>query len=158
MVVTPPTPRSRSKLNGSKFACDSYAGTGCLNGSHRFLGGATFLANVIYKEGQVLHPSGRIIWLEEADDRLNFVQPPLTENLGGFIMLIETAPDFANAIWLDYPAVNHGAKSTFNFVDGHAEAHKWVTPQGHPTRSGPTTTCAGSRWTARRVAALLLNP
>src|SRR5207248_4407419 len=59
----------RSKSSGIQFAYDSYSGTGYLNGSHRFLGGATALANVIYREGQILHPSGRMIWIEEADDR-----------------------------------------------------------------------------------------
>jgi prepilin-type processing-associated H-X9-DG protein len=149
----------RSKLAGTQFAYDSYAGTGYLNGSHRFIGGATALANVIYREGQVLHPSGRMVWIEEADDRQNQCRPPFTENLGGFIMgNLGTPPDFANATWLDYPAVNHGSKSTMNFVDGHAEAHKWVTPKGYPARTGPTTPCADARWTAQRTAASLLNP
>ena len=148
----------RSKLTGMQFAYDSYSGTGYLNGSHRFLGGPTALANVIYREGQILHPSARIVWIEEADDRQNLARPPFTENLGGFIMAVGTPPVFANAAWLDYPAVNHGSKSTMNFADGHAEGHKWVTPQGYPTRSGPTSPCADSQWTAQRIATLLLNP
>jgi len=148
----------RSKLSGVNFAYDSYAGTGYLNGSHRFMGGATALANVIYKEGQILHPSARIIWLEEADDRQNSCRPPFTENLGGFIMNLGTPAEFADATWLDFPAVNHGNKSTMNYVDGHAEGHKWVTPQGYPTRSGPTGRCADAQWTAQRFPALLLNP
>ena len=148
----------RSKQTGIKFAYDSYSGTGYLNGSFQFMGGSVALANVIYKEGQVLHPSGRMIWLEEADDRPNMARPPFTENLGGFIMNIGTPPDFQDGSWLDFPAVNHGSKSTMNFVDGHTEGHKWVTPQGYPTRSGPLTPCADSRWTAQRFPALLLNP
>ena len=148
----------RSKLSGMQFAYDSYSGTGYLNGSHRFIGGQTALQNVIYKESSVLHPSARIVWLEEADDRQNLCRPPFTENLGGFIMNLGTPPDFADATWLDYPAVNHGSKSTMNFVDGHVEGHKWVTPQGYPTRSGPTTPCLDARWTAQRIPALLLNP
>jgi prepilin-type N-terminal cleavage/methylation domain-containing protein/prepilin-type processing-associated H-X9-DG protein len=149
----------RSKLSGIQFAYDSYSGTGYLNGSHRFLGGATALANVIYREGQILHPSGRIVWIEEADDRQNQCRPPFTENLGGFIMAtLGTPPDFSGATWLDYPAVNHGAKSTMNFADGHAEGHKWITPKGYPTRTGPTTPCSDAQWVAQRTAALLLNP
>ena len=150
----------RSRLSGVYFAYDSYSGTGYLNGSYRdpALGGSAGQANVIYKEGQVLHPSARIIWMEEADDRQNTCYPPFTENLGGFIMNIGTPPDFSSATWLDYPAVNHGSKSTFNFVDGHTESHKWVTPNGYPTRSGPVSPCADSRWTAQRFPALLLNP
>jgi prepilin-type processing-associated H-X9-DG protein len=148
----------RSKMTGVHFAYDSYSGTGYLNGSHRLLGGAQFLANVIYRESQILHPSARIIWMEEADNRPNFANPPFAENLGGFIMFPGNPPDFAGASWLDYPAVNHGSKSTVNFIDGHAEAHKWVTPAGYPTRSGPTAPCADSRWTAQRIPSLLLNP
>ncbi len=148
----------RSRLQGIRFAYDSYSGTGYLNGSYRFLGGAQALANVIYKEHQVVHPSARIIWMEEADNRPNFCRPPFAENLGGFIMNFGSAPDFASATWIDFPAVNHGNKSTVDFVDGHAEGHKWVTPQGYALRTGPLSPCADARWTAQRFPALLLNP
>jgi prepilin-type N-terminal cleavage/methylation domain-containing protein/prepilin-type processing-associated H-X9-DG protein len=148
----------RSQRSGMQFAYDSYSGTGYLNGSYRFLGGPTALANVIYKETQILHPATAIVWLEEADDRQNLCRPPFTENLGGFLLNLGTPPGFADATWLDYPAVNHGAKSTMNFADGHAEGHKWVTPGGYPTRSGPTTPCVDAHWMAQRYPALLLNP
>jgi len=148
----------RSKMAGSQFAYDSYSGTGYLNGSYRVMGSALDQDNVILKEGEVLHPSARIVWLEEADNRLNSCSPPFSENLGGFIMSIGTPPNFQNAAWIDYPAVNHGAKSTMDFVDAHAEGHKWATPQGYPTRSGPAQPCADSRWTAQRYPALRLNP
>ena len=148
----------RSKLTGVQFAYDSYSGTGYLNGSFRFMGGAQALANVIYKEHQLLHPATRIVWLEEADDRPNFCTPPFAENLGGFIMALGSPPTFTNAFWGDFPAVNHGNKSTMNYADGHAEGHKWATPQGYPARTGPTTPCADSRWMAQRYPALLLNP
>jgi prepilin-type N-terminal cleavage/methylation domain-containing protein len=148
----------RSKMPGSQFAYDSYSGTGYLNGSYRVLGGAVEQANVIYKEGQILHPSDRIVWLEEADPRLNTANPPFSENLGGFIMKIGTPPNFTDAAWIDYPAVNHGNKSTMNFADAHSAGHKWVTPQNYPTRTGPYTPCEDSRWTAQRYPALKLNP
>ncbi len=148
----------RSKLSGVQFAYDSYSGTGYLNGSYRVVGSSIKQANVIYKETEVIHPSGRIIWPEEADDRPNYCNPPFTENLGGFLFDLGTPPNFNDATWSDYPAVNHGAKSTMDFVDGHGEGHKWTTPQGYPTRSGPRTPCADSQWFAQRYAALLLNP
>jgi prepilin-type N-terminal cleavage/methylation domain-containing protein len=148
----------RSRNVGSEFAYDSYSGVGYLNGSYRVLGGAQALANVIFKETEVLHPSARIIWLEEADDRPNSCNPPFHENLGGFLFSLGTPPNFNDAAWADYPAVNHGAKSTVDYVDGHAEGHKWTTPQGYPTRSGPAQPCADSRWMAQRYPALLLNP
>ena len=150
----------RSQMTGIHFAYDSYSGTGYLNGSFRFLGGPTALANVIYKESQLQHASARIIWMEEADDRQNAWRPPFTEDLGGFIMNIGTPPGFSDATWGDFPAVNHGNKtrSTMNFADGHAEAHKWQTPAGYPTRSGPTSPCADSIWEAQHFPALNLNP
>jgi prepilin-type N-terminal cleavage/methylation domain-containing protein len=148
----------RFRLAGAQFAYDSYSGTGYLNGSYRVLGSALDQANVIYKEDQILHPSARIVWLEEADPRQNFVNPPFSENAGGFLMLMGTPPNFLDAAWIDYPAVNHGAKSTMNFADAHVEGHKWVTPQGYPNRTGPSGPCADSRWTAQRYPALRLNP
>jgi prepilin-type N-terminal cleavage/methylation domain-containing protein/prepilin-type processing-associated H-X9-DG protein len=148
----------RSREVGMNFAYDSYSGTGYLNGSYRFLGGTQALVNVIYKESQIKHGSDRIIWMEEADSRQNTFRPPFTENLGGFVMNVGTPPYFQDAKWADFPAVNHGSRSTMNFVDGHAEAHKWVTPKGYPTRTGPTTPCADAQWTAQRFPALLLNP
>jgi prepilin-type N-terminal cleavage/methylation domain-containing protein len=148
----------RSKMSGSQFAYDSYSGTGYLNGSYRVMGSSLDQDNVIYKDDQILHPSARIVWLEEADDRPNSCNPPFAENLGGFIMSIGSPPNFQDAAWIDYPAVNHGSKSTMDFVDAHAEGHKWTTPTGYPTRSGPAQPCADSRWMAQRYPALRLNP
>ncbi len=147
----------RSKSSGARFAYDSYSGTGYLNGFYRLASDAQSLANVIYKESQILHPAARILWMEEADPRPNPATPPFAENLGSFIMVLGTPPAFAKALWVDFPAVNHGAKSTMNYADGHAEGHKWVAPGGYPTRSGPTGG-TDPQWTAQRFPALLLNP
>ncbi len=148
---------TRSRLPWPRFAYDSYSGMGYLNGFYRFSSDPQVLANVIYKENQVLRPSNRMIWIEEADPRMNLASPPFAENLGSFIMSLGSPPYFADASWLDFPAVNHGSKSTMNFVDGHAEAHKWVTPGGYPTRSG-STKGVDARWTAERFPAMALNP
>jgi prepilin-type N-terminal cleavage/methylation domain-containing protein len=147
----------RSRLPFPKFAYDSYSGGGYLNGYYRLAGDDTAKANVIYKESQIIHPSARFVWIEEADPRFNSASPPFAENLGSFIMSIGTPPSFNNAAWMDYPAVNHGAKSTLNFVDGHAEGHKWLNPQGFPTRSGAIKGPDAS-WVAERFPALLINP
>jgi prepilin-type N-terminal cleavage/methylation domain-containing protein/prepilin-type processing-associated H-X9-DG protein len=147
----------RAKLGFPKFAYDSYSGMGYLNGYYRFSSDTKTLANVIYKESQILNPSTRMVWIEEADPRLNLANPPFAENLGSFIMHIGTPPGFADAFWVDFPAVNHGSKSTMNFVDGHAEAHKWATPQGYPTRTG-STKGADVRWVAHRFPAAQINP
>jgi len=36
------------------------------------------------------------------------------------------AGNFQGSSWVDSPAAYHGTTSTFNFADGHAEAHKWL--------------------------------
>ena len=147
----------RSKLPWPRFAYDSYSGTGYLNGYYRFVADPQSLANVIYKETQIRNPADRIVWMEEADPRPNLATPPFAENLGSFIMSLGTPPGFASAAWVDFPAVNHGAKSTVSFADAHAEGHKWRTPEGYPTRSG-STKGVDATWTAERFPALLLNP
>jgi prepilin-type N-terminal cleavage/methylation domain-containing protein len=147
----------RSKLSGSQFAYDSYSGTGYLNGFYRVLSDPASLGEVIYKEAEVLHPSMRILWMEEADPRPNAATPPFAENLGSFIMLLGTPPDFTRAAWIDFPAVNHGDKSTMSFADAHAEGHKWLTPAGYANRSGPSVGVDAS-WTAHRFPARQLNP
>jgi prepilin-type N-terminal cleavage/methylation domain-containing protein len=98
---------------GSGFAWDSYSGVHGLNGESNDV--------IITKSSQVLHPSDRIMWVEECDGR--------GDNLGSWDFVPGTSQDnFATQSpqWIDSPAAYHGVTSTFNFVDGHAEAHKWV--------------------------------
>ncbi len=132
----------RSKRSGSDFAYDSYSGMSYLNGE-----GRTTASKVILKDSQIKHPSERILWIEEASPQKNL--NGFTENLGSFLMFPGTAPNFNDAVWMDFPAVNHGAKSTMNFADGHAASKKWMTPEGYSTWSGPKTSCDDSRWMAQ---------
>ena len=37
-----------------------------------------------------------------------------------------TPPGFIDATIIDSQAAFHGTSSTFNFADGHVEAHKWL--------------------------------
>ena len=145
---------ARSRLQGTKFAYDSYSGCCYLNGFFR--SNSLTLPNVIFKETELLHPSERIVWMEEADDRPNSFTPPFSENLGGFLFFL--SQNLPASIWGDFPAVNHGSISTMNYCDGHADAHKWKTPEGYPTRSGPTKPCEDSQWMAERYAAKVWNP
>lgn len=141
----------RSRNTGSTFAYDSYSGTAYLDGEYRYYSATA--PNVITKANQLRHPSERILWMEEADPRVN----PLTgfcENLGSFDFNLGTPPNFTDATWVDYPALNHGDSSTMSYADGHSAAHRWLTPNGYPTRSGPTTPCADSRWEAQHFPAL----
>jgi prepilin-type N-terminal cleavage/methylation domain-containing protein/prepilin-type processing-associated H-X9-DG protein len=139
----------RSKLNGSAFAYDSYSGVAYLNGEYRNWAGLS--GKMIYKESQLQHASDRILWMEEASPQINL--SGFSENLGSFDFNLGTASlGFSDATWIDYPAVNHGSKSTMSFADGHSSSKKWVTPAGYASRTGPTTPCADTQWEAQRYA------
>lgn len=133
----------RSKRSDSTFAYDSYSGVSYLNGE-----GRSNPSLVILRESQLKTFSDRILWLEEASPQVNM--SGFSENLGSFLMLPGSAPNFENGAWSDYPAVNHGNKSTMSYADGHCGSKKWATPSGYSSRSGPTAPCADSRWTAQR--------
>jgi prepilin-type N-terminal cleavage/methylation domain-containing protein len=98
---------------GAGFAWDSYSGVHGLNGESNDV--------IITKSTQILHPSGRILWVEECDGR--------GDNLGSWDFVPGTPQDnfkTQTPRWIDSPAAFHGITSTFNFADGHAEAHKWI--------------------------------
>ncbi len=103
---------TRNKLRAGKgYTYVSLSGVGTLNGE----------AAELYKMGSIISPSDRFVWIEEND--------PRGENLGSWIMSQGSpATDFKGAQLVDSTAVFHGNASTFNFVDGHAESHKWVDP------------------------------
>ena len=90
------------------YAWGSYSGTSYLNGER---GGFS-------KRTQILHPSGRMTWLEESDMR--------GENLGSWAMRDGTPSlNFSDAYFTDPPAAYHNGSAIFNFCDGHVEFHKW---------------------------------
>lgn len=89
------------------FAWASYSGIGTLNGEKP----------EIYKRVSILHPSERMLWIEEND--------PRGENLGSWIMNGGTPPNYADASVIDSPAAFHIDSSTFNFADGHVDLRKW---------------------------------
>jgi prepilin-type N-terminal cleavage/methylation domain-containing protein len=98
---------------GAGFAWASYSGVQGVNGERSSL--------MITKSTQILHPSDRFLWVEECDGR--------GDNFGSWNFNPGTPQDnFQTELpkWVDSPAAFHGATSTFNFADGHAEAHKWV--------------------------------
>jgi prepilin-type processing-associated H-X9-DG protein len=83
----------------------------------------------ITKQSQVLHASERFLWVEECGSQSPAGSSYL-ENQHAWDMhpgspSLPPSP-FFTASWVDSPAAFHGANSTFSFVDGHAEAHKWV--------------------------------
>ena len=108
------------------FAWDSYSG---VNG---FVGGDTAYQNLpgfLNKRTQVLHPSDRFLWVEECSSQQITVDgQQCGENQRTWDLNSGTPSlNFADAEWGDSPAAFHGANSTFNFADGHAESHKWLS-------------------------------
>jgi prepilin-type processing-associated H-X9-DG protein len=98
-------------LSGTAFRWDSYSGVNGLNGETK---------PYLTKRTQVIHPGGRIIWVEAADGR--------GENVGSWQMKTNGTPalGFSNAIFEDPPAAYHTGTANFNFCDGHVENHKWL--------------------------------
>jgi hypothetical protein len=94
-----------------------------LNGT--FANTPPFSANepyALYKRSALLHPSLRILWMEEND--------PRGENEGGWdfgqAVLAGDKVDYPNCSFIDSPACFHGPNSSFNFADGHAMSRRWM--------------------------------
>jgi len=105
---------------GNSFAWGSYSGAGGMNG----LINAPNTA--LTKITALLHPSERYIWIEEND--------PRGENKSSWVMQTPGPPITSSTGFEDSTASWHGANSTFNWADGHAESHKWL--------NGPTVAFA----------------
>ncbi len=108
------------------FCWDSYSG---VNG---FMGGDTAYQNLsgfISKRSQLIHLSDRFLWVEEcASQTVTADGQGCGENQRTWDMSSGTpALNFVDAVWGDSPAAFHGANSTFNFADGHAESRKWLS-------------------------------
>jgi hypothetical protein len=114
IVHCPGDLRYKLPLNagGGPYSWDSFSGATYLNGEG---GGYT-------KRTMVKHPSDRFIWVEGADMR--------GENVGSWAMAANAygtpAANFLDARFQDSPAAFHITSADFNFVDGHAESHKWL--------------------------------
>jgi len=112
----------------NQFSWDSYSG---VNG---FVGGDTFyqaLPGYLTKTSQLQHASDRFLWMEECCSIVISVRGlPATDNVKTWDINSGTpSANFTDATWGDAPAAFHGNSSTFNFADGHAEAHKWASQQ-----------------------------
>ena len=108
------------------FCWDSYSG---VNG---FIGGDAayqHLPTFITKGTQIMHPSDRFLWVEEcSSQQVTAHGQTFGENQRTWDLNSGTPSlNFADAVWGDSPAAFHGANSTFNFADGHAESHKWLS-------------------------------
>jgi prepilin-type N-terminal cleavage/methylation domain-containing protein len=114
---------NRWRVNINAYA--SYSGVAGLNGEVN--GNAPNVAS-LYKLSAINHTSQRIVFVEEMDSRgdnqgsWDFNIGPLAGAGGPF----GGGTDFQGSTWIDSAAAYHGVTSTFNFCDGHAEAHKWL--------------------------------
>jgi prepilin-type N-terminal cleavage/methylation domain-containing protein len=119
----------RTSIRGH-FCWDSYSGVGGFPGGDANLEGVS--AGSITKQTQITHPSERFLWVEEcASQQQTAFGQTFGINNGTWEMHpggpnIGPSP-FSTAQWVDSPAAFHGANSTFNFVDGHAESRKWLS-------------------------------
>jgi prepilin-type N-terminal cleavage/methylation domain-containing protein len=116
VIHCPSDSRNRRPV-GQGFSYGSYAGTTGFDGQE--WQGVLF-KNIITRRGQVLHPSDKILWMEEND--------PRGENWGTWVINLNgtAANDFAGSTFVDSPAVFHGQSSTFSWADGHSSGRKWV--------------------------------
>jgi prepilin-type N-terminal cleavage/methylation domain-containing protein/prepilin-type processing-associated H-X9-DG protein len=94
------------------FAYGSYSGAGGMKG-------IVYAPDVaLKKQSEILHPSGRYLWVEEND--------PRGENMSSWAMHPGTAPTYTGATFVDSVASWHGSVSTFSWADGHAEGRRWL--------------------------------
>jgi prepilin-type N-terminal cleavage/methylation domain-containing protein/prepilin-type processing-associated H-X9-DG protein len=102
---------------GAGFAYGSVAGMTGMNGQDW---PNITVAKILSRRSQLLHPSERILWIEEND--------PRGENWGTWVLnFTGTADnDFSGTTFVDSPAVFHGSASTFSWADGHASSRKWL--------------------------------
>lgn len=112
---------------GNHFAWNSYSG---VNG---FVGGdkayQASLPGFITRQSQIMHASDRFLWVEEcSSQQITVAGQTCGENQRTWDMNAGRPQlNFADAVWGDSPAAFHGNNSTFNFADGHAESHKWLS-------------------------------
>jgi len=106
-----------NKPAGGGFAFGSVAGMTGLNGQEW---PQVTKKLILTKRSELLHPTERILWVEEND--------PRGENWGTWVVNLNgtAANDFANTTFIDSPAVFHGSASTFSWADGHASSRQWL--------------------------------
>jgi prepilin-type N-terminal cleavage/methylation domain-containing protein/prepilin-type processing-associated H-X9-DG protein len=102
---------------GKGFSFGSVAGETGLNGQPW---GIITQPLIISKTSQLVHPTDRILWVEEND--------PRGENWGSWVMNTTgtAANDFAGTTFEDSPAVFHLNSSTFSWADGHVSSRRWL--------------------------------
>jgi prepilin-type N-terminal cleavage/methylation domain-containing protein len=113
---------------GNGFAYGSVAGVTGLNG--QTWDQHPTQPEILTKRTQVLHPSQKLLFVEEND--------PRDENWGTWVMDVYGSPAnyWQGTVILDSPAVFHINASSFSWADGHATLRRWL--------DGATIAYAGS--------------
>jgi prepilin-type N-terminal cleavage/methylation domain-containing protein len=99
-----------SLRSGSGWGYDSYSKPEGINGAFGQLYGQT----PFRKTSGVPDPSETFTLIEEADPRAGY-------NEGTWLLIVNPHP-----YWCDAFAIFHGAWTSFSYVDGHADGHKWT--------------------------------
>ncbi len=94
------------------FAWGSYSGAGGLNGAS---------GQSLFKQKDIQHSSGRFVFVEENDPRMENEGSWEQDDLG-------SPPRWSGAALEDSTAAWHLQNSTFSFTDGHVETHRWLNP------------------------------
>lgn len=104
---------------GAGFAYGSVSGVTGLNGQ-TWPNHPVTMQEFITKRTQLLHPSNKVLWVEEND--------PRDENWGTWVMGVNgtAANNWAGTTFVDSPAVFHVDSSTFSWADGHASSRRWL--------------------------------
>ena len=95
---------------GSGWGYDSYSKPEGINGSF----GQNYGQTPFRKASNVPVPSQTFTLIEEADPRAGY-------NEGTWLLIVKPNP-----YWCDAFAIFHGAWTSFSYVDGHADGHKWT--------------------------------
>jgi prepilin-type N-terminal cleavage/methylation domain-containing protein len=116
VIHCPSDTRARRQV-GSGFAYGSVAGMTGLNG--QTWDQHPTAKEILASRTQLMHPSERILWVEEND--------PRGENWGTWVIYVSgtAANDWAGSSFVDSPAIFHLNSSTFSWADGHSSARKW---------------------------------
>ena len=142
-VIHCPSDTRYQRPVGSGFAYGSVAGMTGLNGQPWTQHPTD--KEILVKRSQLMHPSERILWVEEND--------PRGENWGTWVidMLGTVANDFAGSTFLDSPAVFHLNSSSFSWADGHAAGRKWM--DAATMKYAGDTDASGSKYSSPPTAA-----
>ena len=108
----------RGQLSSANYAFCSYSGITGLNG--QIWNNDPTRPELLYKSTDLLHPSDKIVFVEEND--------PRGQNEGTWVMNVSgsAATSWSGTTILDSPAAFHGTSSTFSWADGHAYSRRWL--------------------------------